>query len=245
LKGVDTFLFDLDGTLLPMDIEEFTQLYFQEMAKVFSDIIEPERLVKYVWKATKDMISNMEQRPNQEVFMESFANLVGQDKLQLYRDRFDAFYDEGFLNTRKCVGDVPFMRESVYILKDKGYRAAIATNPLFPRKAIIHRVKWAGFKPEDFSYISCYENNCFCKPQIAFYEEVLKNIGRQPHQCIMVGNDVQEDMVAASLGMKTFLITDYLIHRAKEPIECTYMGSYEEFYEFAKQLPAIDAYESY
>ncbi len=239
LREIDTFLFDLDGTLLPMDMDEFTQQYFREMTKAFSDLIEPERLIKYVWAATKDMVNNVGQRTNQEVFIESFAKLVGEDKLRIYKERFDAFYDEGFLNTRQCMKDVPFIKESVRILKEKGYDVAIATNPIFPKKAIVYRIQWAGFKPEDFIYISCYENNRFCKPNVAFYQEVLRAIGKQPHQCIMVGNDVQEDLVAGSLGMKTYLITNYMLHRTREPIECTYMGSYEDFYEFVRQLPAV------
>lgn len=239
LNGVDTFLFDLDGTLLPMETDEFTRLFFKEISKVFSDLIEPKRLIKYVWVATKDMLNNDGQRTNQEVFMDSFAKLVGKDKILIYKERFDAFCDDIFLNIRQCAKNVPCMRESVCILKEKGYDIVIATNPLFPRKAIVHRIQWAGFKPEDFIYISCYENNRFCKPNIAFYQEILKDIGKRPEQCIMVGNDVQEDLVVASLGMKTYLITNYLIHRSDEPIECTYKGSYEDFYEFVKQLPTI------
>jgi len=237
LRGIDILLFDLDVTLLPMDIDEFTHMYFRELSKAFSDLIEPERLVKYVWAATMDMINNSGQRTNEEAFMESFAKLVGYDKIQTYKERFDAFYDQGFLNTRQCVKDVQAMKESMRILKEKGYHVAIATNPLFPRKAIVYRIQWAGFKPEDFIYISCFENNRFCKPNVAFYREVLKEIGKQPHQCIMVGNDVQEDLVASALGIKTFLITDYMLHRGGEPIQCTYKGSYEDFYEFVKQLP--------
>lgn len=239
LREIDTFLFDLDGTLLPMDMDEFTRLYFKELTKTFSDLIEPERLVQYVWAATKDMVNNDGQRTNQEVFMESFSKLVGQDKIDVYKERFDAFYDQGFLNTRQCVKDVPSMRESVRILREKGYDVAIATNPLFPKRAILHRIRWAGFEPEDFIYISCYETNRFCKPNVGFYREVLRHIGKQPHQCIMVGNDVQEDLVAASVGMATYLITDYMLHRTGDPIECTYKGSYGDFYEFVKQLPAV------
>lgn len=237
LRGIDTFLFDLDGTLLPMDMDEFTQLYFKEVAKAFKDLIEPDRLIKYIWIATKDMIGNAGQCTNQEVFMDSFAKLVGEDKLHVYRERLDAFYDGGFLNTRQCVKDVPIIKESVLMLKEKGYDVAIATNPLFPKKAILHRIRWAGFNPEDFIYISCYENNRFCKPNVAFYQEILRDIGKQPHQCIMVGNDVQEDLVAGFLGMKTYLITDYMLHRTSEPIDCTFMGSYEDFYKFVRQLP--------
>jgi HAD superfamily hydrolase (TIGR01549 family) len=239
LKNVDTFLFDLDGTLLPMDLDEFTRLYFCEIGREFKDIMEPETLVKYIWSCTKDMISNTERRTNEEVFMDSFAKLVGEDKLNFYRERFDRFYDTAFLKTKKCIGSVPCIRESVYILKDKGYQVAIATNPLFPEKAILHRIRWAGLKPEDFIYISCYERNCYCKPNKEFYEEVLEEIGKKPEQCIMVGNDVQEDLIAGCLGMKTYLITDYLIHRTGEPIKCTYKGTYQDFYRFVMGLPAL------
>jgi len=239
LKRIDTFLFDLDGTLLPMDIDEFAQHYFYEIGRAFMDIIDPKTLIGYIWSATRDMINNVERRTNEVIFMESFAKAVGEDKLELYKKRFDMFYDTDYLKTKKCIGHSPYIRESVYILKEKGYRLAIATNPLFPKKAILHRIKWAGFEPEDFIYISCYEQNCYCKPHKEFYEEVLQDIGKKPEECIMVGNDVQEDLVAGCLGIKTFLITDYLIHRTDEPIKCTYKGSYKDFYEFVVKLPSL------
>jgi len=243
LKNIDTFLFDLDGTLLPMDIDEFIGLYFNEIGRELKDLMEPKTLVKYIWSATEDMIRNTEQRTNEEVFMDSFARFVGENKLDLYRERFDKFYDTAFLKTKKCIGSTPYMKESVYILKDKGYQVAVATNPLFPRKAILHRIRWAGFEPEDFIYISCYEKNCYCKPHKKFYEEVLEDIGKKPEQCMMVGNDVQEDWLRVVWGIKTYLITDYLIHRTDEPIKCTYKGSYEDFYNFVLDLPEVEAYE--
>jgi len=110
---------------------------------------------------------------------------------------------------------------------------------LFPRKAILHRINWAGLKPEDFIYISSYEKNHYCKPQIKFYEEILKDIGKSAEKCLMVGNDVQEDLIAGKLGMKTFLITDHMLHRTKEVVKTDYEGSYKEFYDFACNLPKI------
>src|SRR5690606_41584044 len=71
---------------------------------------------------------------------------------------FDRFYDEGFLKLKEAAVDVPAMRESVKILKEKGYNLVIATNPVFPLKSILHRIRWAGFEPEQFSYISCYRS---------------------------------------------------------------------------------------
>ena len=48
----DTILFDLDGTLLPLDIEMFTKIYFNEMGQLFKDMIDPKMLVKHIWTAT-------------------------------------------------------------------------------------------------------------------------------------------------------------------------------------------------
>ena len=233
-----TIIFDLDGTLLPLDMEKFMHIYFKEMGMAFHDMIEPKNLVDSVWKATDVMVSNTEHRTNEEVFMEAFEKLIDGD-LETYKTRFDEFYDKGFLKVKESVSSMPLMRETVELLKQKGYEVVIATNPMFPRKAILHRVAWAGFKESDFSYITCYENNHYCKPQIQFYEEVLREIGRTPKECMMVGNDVEEDLVAGKLGMETYLITDHIIKRCEEEPCCTYQGSYEDFYKFVESLKTI------
>lgn len=235
---LDTFMFDLDGTLLPIDMNEFEKTYFGEMGNFFCDIIEPKKLVECVWIAAKAMVDNLENRSNEEVFMDEFSKLIDGD-INVYKERFDRFYDESFLKLKELVADVPIMRESIKILKEKGYNLVIATNPIFPLKSILHRIRWAGFEPEQFSYISCYENNRYCKPQIQFYEEVLENIGKRPEQCIMVGNDVQEDLVAGKLGMDTFLIEDYMLHRTDDEIKATYKGSYQDFFNFVMNLAPV------
>jgi len=231
-------MFDLDGTLLPIDMNEFEKTYFGEMGNFFCDIIEPKKLVECVWIAAKAMVDNLENRSNEEVFMDEFSKLIDGD-INVYKERFDRFYDESFLKLKELVADVPIMRESIKILKEKGYNLVIATNPIFPLKSILHRIRWAGFEPEQFSYISCYENNRYCKPQIQFYEEVLENIGKRPEQCIMVGNDVQEDLVAGKLGMDTFLIEDYMLHRTDDEIKATYKGSYQDFFNFVMNLAPV------
>lgn len=233
---IDTILFDLDGTLLPLDMEKFIKIYFEEMGRKFHDLIEPKQLASYIWAATEVMTQNVEPRSNEEVFMEKFGQLIESGDLQLYQQRFDEFYDQGFLKVRGAVIESHLMQQSVRLLKDKGYNLVIATNPLFPRKAVNHRIAWAGFAPEYFSYISFYEQNHYCKPQLQYYQEVLQAIGKAPEQCLMVGNDVQEDIVAAKLGINTYLITDCMIHRTEEPIQSTYQGTYQDFLEFAEKL---------
>lgn len=237
---IDTILFDLDGTLLPLDMEKFTEIYFHEMGYMFKDMIEPKLLVKYIWDATREMVSNTEYKTNEEVFMSRFSELIGGDITE-YRQQFDDFYDTLFHKTREAVESHELIREIVADLKLKNYKLVIATNPLFPRKAIHHRIEWAGLDLKDFEYITSYEENHYCKPQLHFYNEVLEIMGKKPEQCMMVGNDVQEDMIAQELGIKTFLVNNHMIHRTDEAVQCNYVGSYEDLYRFVKDLPAISA----
>lgn len=237
---INTILFDLDGTLLPLDMEKFMEIYFYEMGYMFKDMIDPKLLVKYIWTATEEMVGNTEYKTNEDVFMNKFSELIGGD-ISKYRERFDNFYDTLFHKTREAVQSQSLIRESIDILKEKNYKLVVATNPLFPRKAIHHRIGWAGLDLKDFIYITSYEDNHYCKPQLHFYKEVLDVIGEKPEQCMMVGNDVQEDLVAQKLGMQTFLIKNHMIHRTQEAIDCTYEGKYEDFYNFVKGLDAVSA----
>lgn len=236
---LDTILFDLDGTLLPLDMEKFTEIYFHEMGNMFKDMIEPKLLVRHIWTATEEMVRNTEYKTNEEVFMEKFGQLIGGD-IGKYRERFDSFYDTLFHKTRESANSLTLIRECIEMLKDKNYTLVIATNPLFPRKAIHHRIDWAGLDLKDFVYVTSYEDNHYCKPQLHYYREILDLIGKKPEQCMMVGNDVQEDLVAGKLGLKTFLIKNHLIHRTQEPIESTYEGYYEDFYAFVKGLEKVN-----
>ena len=238
---MNTVLFDLDGTLLPMDMQLFTKIYFKELGDFFADLIDPKEMISFVLTSTVEMITNIEDRSNEEVFTSRFGKLIeSKGELETFRQRFDKFYDTVFTETKNAIFTMPIMQKSVEILREKGYQLVIATNPLFPLKAIEHRIRWAGFEPSDFSYISYYEKNHFCKPQIKFYEEVLKDIGKKPGECLMVGNDVQEDVIAGKLGIKTYLITNQLLHRTEEEIMADHIGTYEDFYSFVQELPMAE-----
>jgi FMN phosphatase YigB (HAD superfamily) len=237
---INTILFDLDGTILPLDMDSFMKIYFNEMEKAFDGFEDKEVLGKNVWIATEKMIKSIDDRTNEEVFMENFEKLCA-GNLEDYIKIFDKFYDDGFLNTKKAVVNTcgNYIKDSIKLLKDKGYSIVIATNPLFPLKAIHHRIRWSGFDPNEFEYITCYENNHYCKPQIKYYEEILTDIRKKPSDCMMIGNDVQEDMIAGKLGMKTYLINNHIINRNDEEINSDYEGNYEDFYKFVIKLPLV------
>jgi FMN phosphatase YigB (HAD superfamily) len=238
MHNLNTIIFDLDGTLLPMDTDKFMMAYNEELGKYFADIVDPKAFVKAVWLSTKMTIENLEHKKNYDVFKEAMAECFGGD-LDLYFKKIYDFYDDGFLNLDHATGKSEVMIEAVGILKEKGYKLMIATNPLFPMKANHHRIRWAGFKPEDFDYISCFEENHYCKPHLAFYEEVIAVNQVDVSTALMVGNDAKEDLAARQLGLKTFLVKDHLLMRDIESYETDYQGSYVDFLEFAKDLSPL------
>ena len=119
---------------------------------------------------------------------------------------------------------------------DKGYRLVLATNPIFPAIATESRIRWAGLEPKDFEFYTTYENSGYCKPNPDYYREILNRLQVSPGECLMVGNDVTEDMVAETLGMKVFLLTDCLINKEEKDISVYPNGSFEQLLAFVEQL---------
>ena len=235
-----TILFDLDGTLLPMDETKFMNIYFEQLAKHFQGHFGYEEIVDLILSSTEEMIKNMEPRVNQEKFMETFKLISGKD-METYLPMFDEFYDTLFQEVKAATWQSQEMIQSVKLLKEKGYRLVIATNPLFPMKANLHRIRWAGFNPNDFEYITSFEENIYCKPNLDFYREVLSNINQTPEDCMMVGNDVFEDLISSELGLKTYLITNCMLNDHDIPVVADHSGDYSDFYAFVKTLKRVKA----
>lgn len=236
---INTVLFDLDGTLLGMNNKEFEEKYFYALSKKFSDYNKPDELFKIIWDATNYMTKNTDgTKLNQERFFERFNSLIKSEHKDIYYDGFMEFYNKEF----DCVKDVTFemkyMIKAVKTLKDKGYDVLIATNPLFPEIAINKRVYWAGFSPKDFSYITNFEICRYCKPYQEFYEDILQFIDKKPEQCLMVGNDMLEDMIAKRIGISTYLVKDCLIE-GDIIIQPDFQSGSDGFLRFVEELPII------
>lgn len=236
---MDTFLFDLDGTLLPMDQEEFISIYFRGITKKLIPYgIDPKTLIEMISKGTNAMILNDGSMLNSERFWKTAAHFLG-ERIHDYEDIFLNYYDNEFMNAKAATTASPVAKECIYNLIKKGYRVILATNPLFPQIATYNRIKWAGLKPEDFEWITTYENSSYCKPNLKYYEEILQKLKLTADQCIMVGNDVGDDMVAAKTGMDTYLVTDCLINHVHEDISQYKNGSLKDLLEFILRLPDL------
>lgn len=229
---IKAILFDLDGTLLPMDQNEFVKGYFGLLCKKLAPYgYEPNSMVQGIWTATKAMIVNDGSVPNEKVFWKVFAEVMGEEILQ-YQPLFDEFYIEEFKQTKAFCGCNPESKGLVDWVKEQGLRVVCATNPIFPKLATMHRMNFTGLDYTDFEYFTHYENSSFCKPNPAYYTQVLEYCGLKPEECIMVGNDATEDLAAAKLGMDVFLLTDNLINDKAVDISRIPQGGFSELKEY-------------
>lgn len=229
---ITTVLFDLDGTLLPMDNDEFTRGYFKLLAKkMVPHGYEARQLVDAIWAGTAAMVTNNGSQSNETAFWKNFIGTYG-EKAFADKGLFDAFYVKEFQGAKALCEMNPKAAIAVHMVKEMGLRVALATNPIFPAVATESRIRWAGMEPEEFELYTTYENIGYCKPNPDYYREIAKRLGVKPEQCLMVGNDVTEDMIAETIGMKVFLLTDCLINKGREDINQYRRGSFDQLLDY-------------
>jgi FMN phosphatase YigB (HAD superfamily) len=202
-----TLLLDLDDTLLDTNLDVFMPAYFQAFTQHLAEHSAPSTMLRALVGGANLMNQNEDPtRTLEEIFDADFYRQLGlskQDLVQIY----DEFYDEVFPTlvqyTRPRPDAVPFIDWAT----SRGYRIAIATDPLFPRKVTYHRLRWAGFEPERFELVSTFEHFHFTKRHPAYYAEVLGRLGWPEGPVLMVGNEPERDLIPAHrLGLKTFFI---------------------------------------
>lgn len=225
-------LFDLDGTLLPMDLDEFTKNYFGAIAKWLAPYgYDPQKTVDSILKGSYAMIKNNGEKCNEQVFWEDFEGRMG----KMDREVFDAFYREQAPRLMVFCGYDPRAREVVDTVCASGALAVLATNPMFPPAFTNMRAEKAGLALDQLALITTYENSRHCKPNPAYYRDILDELGLSPEDCLMVGNDVEEDMIpAASLGMDTFLLTPWLLNKKDRDISAYPNGDFDALLAFLR-----------
>lgn len=236
---IKTILFDLDGTLLPMDLEIFVKSYIKKMIDWLTPYgYEPDQLNASIWQGNRAMVTNDGSQTNENAFWSTMESTYG-SKARTSMALFDDFYVEEFAKLQSICGYQPLAAEIIHTLKEKGYRLILATNPLFPQAATYWRIRWAGLKPEDFDYISTYENSCCCKPNLEYYRQLLRLHNLLPEECMMIGNDAAEDMIASELGMDVFLLTDCLINHTGKDISKYPQGDFKALRQLIRNLPNL------
>ena len=235
--AIKAVLFDLDGTLLPMDQNQFLKGYFGLLTeKMVKSGYDAKTFMKALLAGTDAMVANDGSMTNEALFWREFGKFYTPETLPPIT-LFDEFYEQDFPKTRAVCAYDARPRKIVDAVKEKGLLSVLATAPAFPAIATETRMGYVGLSPNDFLLYTTYENSTYCKPSEGYYREVVKKIGCDPSECLMVGNDVTDDMVPASaVGMQVFLLTDYLINKNGADISVYPNGGYDELLAYIASL---------
>jgi FMN phosphatase YigB (HAD superfamily) len=206
-----TLLLDLDDTLLDTNMDAFAPEYFKALSAALASEVAPEVMLPALMDGTRAMMSNADPALTlRQVFDERFFPRLGLERSRL-QEKIDRFYDEGFPALKRVTRSRPQAVDFVEWAFAAGHRVVVATNPLFPLKAIHHRLRWAGVPPERFAFalVSSYETFHFSKETIAYFPELLAQLGWPEDPAIMIGNDPDMDLLPAQkAGFPVFWVHD-------------------------------------
>lgn len=233
---IKNILFDLDGTLLPMDQDKFIKVYlttlFEYFPSEYKDVTELSNIIMY---GVKLMVENDGALTNEEVFYNYFKS-IKKEKTDSLLKAYIEYYKTDYIKTKETTSPSPYANLLIKNLKEKGYNLILATNPLFPKEATLNRIKWAGLDYQDFTYITTYENSCYSKPNIKYYQDIINKLNLKAEECLMIGNDTTEDYVITKLNIPCIILKDCLINKNKLDIDFTTL---KDLYEASLNYPNI------
>ncbi len=232
-------LFDLDGTLLPFWQDDFIHTYFKALVACAAPMgYDGGQLVDAVWKGTAAMVANDGSVTNRQAFWEAFTRELGIAAMAL-ESILNDFYAREFDAVRSVLREPADHGQLIGGLRRKGYQVVLATNPIFPAVAVATRLGWVGLSEEDFDYITTYENSRRSKPNPDYYRDILAHIGREPGECLMVGNNPADDMAAVQVGLSGYLVTDYIENPGGLPVDAYPHGTFQALTQELERLPAL------
>lgn len=232
--------FDLDGTLLPMDLDLFMGGYFSSLGRfVAARGIDEKNFLKGLKAGTKAMAVSGEDLSNEDAFWNEMLKHVDGDARD-WQDLLDEFYHTDFTLVGKDVVPDPSAARAVKTLREKGYTLALTTMPMFPPVATAERLRWARVDARDFARISTYDNSRSVKPRPAYYAENLAALGARGEDVLMVGNNTVEDLAFLDLGVDAYVVTDNLIDPLGYDFSTVKHGSMADFAAWTETLPVCE-----
>lgn len=203
---IKAVLLDMDNTLLLNPDTVFAQRFLQLWDDHFSTAgidDAPKRLRRAL------RIMGYKQRgniSNWAVIVREMGNGDAETEIEPLLDRF---YADVYPELASCIAPVDGAADLIYRLRESDYQVVIATNPLYPEKAIKQRMAWAGLPLDDdlYEFISSADTMHFSKPDPAYYGELLGRVGVEPDEALMVGDSLRNDIQPAqTVGLRTFHI---------------------------------------
>ncbi len=236
-------LFDLDNTLLYNDMDVFLGAYLKALGKYLSSRIAPDKMVSLLLAGTDKMIKKqMPAQTLEEVFDQVFYPGMGIPKEELAED-ISGFYTDVFPGLKALTQFRPEAAQLIEFAFRNDYPVVIATNPLFPRKAILERLDWAGIPIDKYPYqlVTSYETFHFAKPNPAYYAEILAQLGWPERPALMIGNSLEDDILPASqVGIPGYFLTPQPVSFPEGIHPYSSQGPFEQVFSWIKETAERD-----
>ncbi len=226
---IQALLLDLDDTLLINDMDRFAPHYFQALVAKVRRLCAPKAFLKALDAGTRAMwYNNGTDGTNAQVFSREFFSRLRCKPEQLM-PLLEDFYAHDFDALRQYTAVDPDARVLLSLARQRGYRLAVATQPIFPLVAIQARLRWAGVGADEFpyDYIASYETMSACKPHPRYFGTILQTLGLEPQECMMVGDSPEADLAAGRQGFKTFWVDRGRIEKPAT-VPCDAQGALRE-----------------
>lgn len=239
-RAYRAIFFDLDGTLLPMEVEEFMGAYMKSLGTYVAQHGGDSKTFGAAMKAgIQNMAHHDPALTNEQAYFQAFYQLV-EGGPETWEPLFADYYENVFPQVGKDVTPNPAAARALETLAYKGYTLALTTMPMFPEIAVRGRLKWAGVNPDLFSRITSFENSRSIKPHLRYYAENLAACNVAGIDVLMVGNNTVEDLSAMDAGTDGYLVTDFLLDAVGYNLETVKHGTLEGFADWAETLPICE-----
>ena len=228
LSNIQAVLFDLDGTLIDVDMHRFVPGYLRRLTDHMSAQVNPARATRVLHQAVAAMFANTDA----DRTLESILFEVLQSELAIspewYVECLAQFCRDDLESLRPLVTGHPLSSQLIESSLARGWQVVLATNPIFPRVVVDARLAWGELDGDSFHHVTAYETAHFCKPSPLFFEEILARLQIPAEACLMVGNDTLHDLAASQVGMQTCLLTPWSIRRPGTCFKADWEGRHEE-----------------
>ena len=233
MNNYTTLLLDLDGTLLDIEVSFFLGPLVEAMHDCFRDILDMEQFRKGLFGGTEAIIlePRYDGETNMEGFNREFSSLTGVEEREISL-RFGQFYSEIFPTLKRYGKPVEGASEFVARAGKEGYTLCLATNPIFPTSATLERLRWSDVDPGFFRFIPGLETMSTCKPRLEYYMDLARRLDVEPSACLMIGNDMEQDLPASEVGMGTFLVEGQVVSRGRTELVPDARGSLKDLEKF-------------
>jgi len=228
LDKIRAVLFDLDGTLIDVNMKHFVPSYLRLLIKNMDGQVEAKHATQVLHQAVAAMFANRDTSLTLEMVLLDVLQVELGMSPEVFQASLERFFVDDLESLRSMVTVHPLARQLIETSQAKGWPLVLATNPIFPRRVIDARLAWADLDDCVFHHVTDYETAHFCKPSPRYFEEILERLQMRAESCLMIGNDPLHDMAAGQVGMQTCLLTPWRIQRSGLKYEADWQGDHGE-----------------